>query len=124
MIKNFMPGDYEIIKEYELVFDDGHNNGYAFPCDEKGNVKFYNDYARDNYQYCLDHPEEFVRWNEITCWERVIHQPNSGVCNCGYKILLENNYLGACECEHCGQWWNVWGQELLPPERWGNGDDW
>jgi hypothetical protein len=26
--------------------------------------------------------------------------------------------MGANECPHCGQWYNVFGQELLPPDQW------
>lgn len=51
-------------------------------------------------------------------------EPNSGVCHCGHRIELYNEYLGACECPYCGQWWNIFGQELKPVEQWKDGDDW
>ncbi len=34
MIKDYTPARYVTITDHELVFDDGHNNGYGFPCDE------------------------------------------------------------------------------------------
>lgn len=27
-------------------------------------------------------------------------------------------HLGACEWPTCGQWYNLFGQKLLPPDRW------
>ena len=32
MLKNYIPSKYKTITTYELVFDDGHNNGFGFPC--------------------------------------------------------------------------------------------
>jgi hypothetical protein len=29
--------------------------------------------------------------------------------------------MGACQCENCGQWYNIFGQELIDPEYW---EDW
>ena len=34
MIKNYVPSEYKEVIIYELVFDDGCNNGFAFPCTE------------------------------------------------------------------------------------------
>lgn len=38
MITDYTPGEFLTYEEYELVFDDGHNNGFAFPCDESGHL--------------------------------------------------------------------------------------
>ena len=46
--------------------------------------------------------------------------PPTGTCNCGHKIELYDRYLGACECPYCGQWWNLFGQELKNPEHWND----
>ena len=44
--------------------------------------------------------------------------PASGICNCGNRIDLTDDYYAACQCPICGQWWNLSGQELRPPHEW------
>lgn len=119
MIKDFKKG--ELIKNitYELVFDDGHHNGYGFPCDQDGKVTFDNDSAKENYEWCLTHKDQFVRAGVVIKEENEYREDNSGVCHCGNRIDLYNEYMGSCECPHCGQWWNLFGQALLPPSQWG-----
>lgn len=40
-----------------------------------------------------------------------------GICpRCGRRVYL-GGYMGMTECE-CGQWYNVFGQALKPPEDW------
>ena len=125
MIKDFKNGEEKMEIYYEVMFDDGHHNGYGFPCDENGNVKpFSNEIAQANYEYCLAHPKKFVRYNKVVKEEYTYREYNSGVCNCGHRIELINEYLGGCECPYCGQWWNMWGQKLNNPETWSDGDDW
>lgn len=123
-MKDFKNGEIITKVEYELMFDDGHYNGFGFLCDKYGNVSLTNEAAKENYEYCLIHKDEFVRSGVIEKNEWSYREPNSGVCNCGKRIELFNEYLGGCECPHCGQWWNVWGQELNNPETWSNGEDW
>ncbi len=36
MILNYTPSDFETVVEHNLVFDDGHHNGFGFSCDENG----------------------------------------------------------------------------------------
>jgi hypothetical protein len=31
---------------------------------------------------------------------------------------LEDQYYAACQCPKCGQWYNIYGQHLRPPEEW------
>lgn len=50
--------------------------------------------------------------------------PATGVCKCGNRITLQNEYMGACECPYCGRWYNLFGQELNHPDTWRYGDDW
>ena len=38
MIKNYVPSEYREVVTYELVFDDGCNNGFGFPCDVNGKL--------------------------------------------------------------------------------------
>lgn len=119
MIQNYNPGGYTTVVDYELVFDDGYNNGFAFPCDESGHLlPSATDAAAENYLWCMAHPDDFVRWNRILCHKRKYRENASGVCSCGKRIQLWNEYAGACECPNCGQWYNLFGQELLRPEAW------
>lgn len=124
-MKDFKPGEWVELISYELAFDDGIGNGFGFPCDKEGNfVNAYgNPAAEKNYNWCMAHPEEFFRWNKVIERKHCYRENNSGVCNCGNRIELVNEYLGACECPHCGQWWNLSGQALNPVATWANGDD-
>ena len=33
-------------------------------------------------------------------------------------VYLYDRYRAACQCPKCGRWYNLFGQELLPPEMW------
>lgn len=119
MIKNYVPAKMQEATAYELVFDDGRNNGFAFPCDENGVLLAdMPEPARKNYEYCMAHPEQFERFNKVICNKWRYRQNATGVCDCGEKIELYNAYMGACECPHCGQWYNLFGQRLNPPDQW------
>ena len=118
MIADYVESERKVITEYRIMFDDGGNAGYGFPCDQEGNLYDMNEDAKRNYENCLNHPEYFVRYNELVAETRSYREPAHGKCHCGETVYLTNDYMGACECPKCGQWYNVWGQELLPPEKW------
>ena len=119
MLTEIKKGEYVTNVWYELAFDDGRNNGFAFPCDENGNVMLEDrPYARKNYEECLKHPERFVRFNKVTEHRQTYREPDEGICSCGNTVVLANQYMGACQCEKCGRWYNLFGQSLLPPEYW------
>ena len=121
MLKNYIPASYHTVIEYELVFDDGCNNGYGFPCDANGKLlqsEKENSVAHENMRRCLEHPEKFVRFNKLIATERRAYDNAHGTCICGNEVELWDSYLGACQCEKCGRWYNLFGQELLPPENW------
>lgn len=121
MINNYTPRKYYTVTSYDVVFDDGGCNGYWFPCDENGKIfDDTNDAAKANYKWCLEHPEKFVRFNKVLKHERRTYDEAHGICSCGNKVELYNQYLGACECEQCGQWYNLFGQKLIPPTEWEN----
>lgn len=126
-MKNYRNGEECEEVWFELVFDDGHGNGYGFPCDEDGNVGELNEAAYENYMWCLikarEDAEYFARSGEVIRRRHRWREPNSGECECGNRIELFNQYLGACECPYCGRWWNLFGQELNPPTTWSDGDD-
>ena len=44
--------------------------------------------------------------------------------HCGAEFYLQDEYLGACECPRCGQWFNLFGQEVTNPSSWSSGSDW
>ena len=43
---------------------------------------------------------------------------------CSEEFYLQDEYRGACECPRCGQWFNLFGQELTDPRGWPSGSDW
>lgn len=121
MLKSYTPAEYRTIVEYELVFDDGRNNGYGFPCDKEGKLlqsEEQNPVAHENYRFCMEHPERFERFNRVIRYEHRVRENAHGTCSCGNEFELCDEYYGACQCEKCGKWYNLFGQELLPPDHW------
>lgn len=119
MINNYIPAQYRIVKEYNLVFDDGYCNGFSFPCDAAGRV--FDDLpspALENYKWCLEHPERFKQFDKVIEYRYKVKDSAHGTCHCGNEVYLHDEYYGACMCDECGQWYNLSGQELLPPEDW------
>lgn len=125
---DFKNGEYVEDIEFRVNFYLEPGGGCSFPCDENGNPdttdKYYECW-KDNYEQCMAHPEKYpVAFNEI---EKRVHrwrEPNSGICECGKRIELYNEYLGASECPYCGRWHNMFGQLLNDPSTWSRGDDW
>ena len=118
MIKNYVPSQYHTEERYELVFDDGRNNGFGFPCDKEGNLlPNDNPCAIDNYHYCLENSDIFERFNEVVTYRYRVKENAHGTCHCGREIELFDQYCGACECD-CGQWYNLFGEEILSPSEW------
>ena len=120
MIANYQPSRQKLVVQYRLEFDTDNSGGFSFPCDENGIVvSDLNKDAKENLKHCLAHPEEFVAYNKVRRHEYSYTEPAKGTCSCGAEIDLSPTYMGACECSNCGKWYNAWGQELLPPDRWG-----
>lgn len=118
MLRNYTPSERKAVREYELAFDDGENNGFGFPCDKDGNLlPGLHECALNNYRECMAHPEKYVRWNKVITLKRSYTEPAHGTCICGREVTLYDQYYGACECE-CGRWYNLFGQELVAPEYW------
>ena len=111
--------------EYGLRFFVDSGGGCEFPCDKDGKVKDLNPAAQENYEYCLAHPEKYTySFNEVVHYRRSWREPNIGICHCGERFPLVNEYMGACECPRCHKWYNLAGQELNDPSTWSEGDDW
>lgn len=112
----------EITKEYRIEFlKDGC--GCSFPCDEKGTIDFESmaPEGKENYEHCITHPELFDIFNKLNMYTHK-YTERVATCHCGEEISIYDEYRGACQCPHCGKWYNLFGQELNPPETWE--EDW
>ena len=119
MIKNYVPAEHKTVVSYDLNFFYDEYSGVGFPCDADGNVlPFKNDDIRKNYEYCMAHPEKFKTFAKVTKYVNHYTEPAHGTCTCGTEVSLFDQYYGACQCPKCGQWYNLFGQSLLPPEQW------
>lgn len=119
MLTNIVPAKWVTLTERNLVFDDGAGNGFWFPCDERGDVlPGLSDCGKKNLAEALRHPEEYSRFNEVVTNYRTVKDNAHGICRCGTDVELYDQYMGACQCPNCGQWYNLSGRELLPPEQW------
>ena len=118
MLKNITPRERKTIVEHYIDFDFDDNGGFSFPCDPAGALYELPPEAKNNYDWCMAHPEKFERWNKHTEIRRSYTENASGDCICGNRVELYDQYMGACECQNCGRWYNLFGQELLPPEHW------
>lgn len=118
MLKDLIPSRVEISIEYALVFDDGHNNGYAFPCDEHGNLQPLSDAGLQSLAFCRNNSNDFQRSGEVVVSRIKNRIPAHGICICGEEVYLTGSYFGATSCPNCNRWYNTCGQELLPPDEW------
>lgn len=118
MLTNITPREHKTIREYYIDFFRDEDGGFSFPCDPDGALYELPPAAKENYEWCMEHPEEFKFWNVLTIYERNYTENASGDCICGNRVELWDQYQGACECEKCGRWYNLFGQELLRPEYW------
>ena len=120
MLKNIVNASYKMNVEYKLEFLDDHGSGASFPCDKLGNLlkDKMPDEALTNYEYCINHPEHFTTFNEVNRYAYRYKELAHGTCLCGHEVYLHNQYMGACQCEVCGRWYNLFGESLLPPDQW------
>ena len=110
---------FEYSHEFDLIEDP--SCGFSFDCDETGKMDLNPD-AQRNYDYAISHPEEY-KDRGIVKTRYVDHVPAKGTCICGNEMELSAQYMGACQCGKCGQWYNLFGQALIPPEYWEKDDD-
>ena len=119
MIQNYVPAQRREVVEYYLAFDDGHKNGFWFHCDANGKLPDdMNPAALENYTWCLENPSKFELFNKVVTETYTVRDRAHGTCHCGNRVDLYDMYYGASQCDECGQWYNLSGQELLPPEDW------
>lgn len=114
--------------EYRIEFTDEEGCGFTFPCDSNGNIQFSDnlDLGRaqhDNYDYAMSNKERYTRqYNEFVPRRYTVTDNAVGRCRCGEEVELYDLYQGACPCPKCGQWYNIYGQELINPEYWEDYD--
>lgn len=119
MLKDIKPRERITEDLYEIRFFKDEDGGFAFPCDKDGNLFPMTEAARKNYVWCMANPERFrYCWNKKHHYQYTYTQEAIGKCECGAVVTLRNQYLGACECENCGRWYNLFGQELKDPKYW------
>ena len=125
MLKIIKPRTTHTEVEYRIEFTDDDGCGYSFPCDQNGNVLFDDHDAelgrvqRDNYDAAMADKERFTKqYAEFTTRRYTVTDNAMGKCVCGETVELYDQYLGACSCPKCGQWYNLFGQELVDPEYW------
>lgn len=103
----------------EFLWKNDPSGGFSFPCDEKGNLfPDATDAAKENYERALhdDRLEDFgIVKNTYNYTE-----PAIGKCSCGCEMEMIDQYMGAFECDDCGQWYNLSGQALEPVEKWND----
>lgn len=119
MLKNFIERHRVEMSETTIEFTNAEGSGFSFDCDENGNPVFGCDAARENYEDAMAHPELYPRrFNEPVTRRWSYIEPATGRCHCGETVQLVNQYYGACQCDRCGQWYNLYGDEILPPDEW------
>ncbi len=122
MLHNFVPAERKTEVSYDLTFwydEDRETGGFCFPCDRVGKVlPFQYEEAKQNYENCMAHPEQFKVFAEVQKFVNHYTEPAHGTCSCGEEVELYDQYYGACQCPKCGQWYNLFGQSLVPPECW------
>lgn len=119
MLHNIIKSEIETTEWYEVEFLVDRNGGLGFPCDKDGNVSDLSEAAQRNYEDALAHPEKFPYcFNKVRKHTRSWKNPAHGTCDCGEEVYLVNQYMGACECDNCGRWYNMFGQQLKNPEYW------
>lgn len=119
----------EEVKEYCLVYDDVHGSGYSFPCDEGGRILWEEfsskDAAEKSLAYCKAHLEMWTgKCGEIVAY---VSHYRYGICpHCGLRVYFWgagwSSSLGVSQCD-CGHWYNIFGQEMRPPEDWEDVDE-
>ena len=121
MLRDFTVGEIKTDTYYRVEFFIDRSGGLSFPCDENGNPDFESmtPAAVRNYENAMQHPEKYPYcFNEVRSFTERRREESHGKCHCGETVWLTNQYMGACQCPKCGQWYNLFGQELNPPDMW------
>lgn len=110
----------EEVKEFRLVFEDRHGNGYSFPCDKRGDILWeecpYPETTEKSLAKARSGEWEGKNGEVVT----LISRDRYGICPyCGRRVYFGSSGWATdmAECD-CGQWYNCFGQALKPPEEW------
>ena len=108
---------------YELVFNRTTNDGsgYGFPCDKNGQVYLagMTPEARATLEECLRNLQGEFYSGKVKAYSRRYVDVAVIRCRCGAQHpLFDHNGMGDSQCD-CGQWYNACGQQLSPPDQWG-----
>jgi hypothetical protein len=126
MLEIISPRHTEIITErvHEWLDKTG-NFGHSYPVDEndnytgnceEGRANFLKDKAAIEIK-ALD--GTLLIDQGVKVEKRYFTANAVGKCHCGQQFeLVRDYYYGAIDCPKCGQWYNMAGQELLPPDEW------
>ena len=113
----------KVISWYEINFYAEGEICSGYQCDKDGNILkdkntdcAYKNYLKDINNLNLKH--------YVKKWERHYTENALYRCDCGEEFELFDEYLGSCQCPKCGQWVNLFGQNLSNPETWRDGGDW
>lgn len=127
MLKIIRERELQTLVDYtiEYRYKDDPEAGFSFPATSYGepDIASMSQEMYTSYKACLTDPR--LTEAEFTTSERKYVAPAIGQCKCGETIeLYSYNVYGAVCCPKCSQWYNLFGQELLPPEQWEDIDDW
>lgn len=114
----------KVAVSYRRAFEwlDCPGSGFAFPCNENGVLDSLPPAAKENFAFCLAHPEQLADLG-IEKTEQAYTEPAIGLCNrCGREIALQG-FTNTCDC---GLDYNMSGQQLADRSQWGEetGEHW
>ena len=118
-MKIITPRRKESTTQYYLDFkhSDADEPSFSFPCDANGELlPGQEECLLENYEKCKHGYPDILPLG-VQMFTNSWIEPAVGLCNCGREVKLNDDYCGACKCE-CGQWYNIMGQALLPPDQW------
>ena len=107
------------LKKKRIEFDINGGVCYSFPTKDGINPEGLSPMAAESYARCkkgVETGEMEGPFYRNLQWKYTANA--HGICECGKDIELYDQYLGACECPHCGRWHNMFGQELNEPAGW------
>jgi hypothetical protein len=105
----------------EFHYKDDPYAGYSFPANKDRTLALdkMTPEAIINYEHCK--VDNCFTEAEFTTNTYSYTDPAVGKCHCGAEVTLSSRYMGAVQCE-CGQWYNIFGQELKEQKYWEDDD--
>jgi hypothetical protein len=106
---------HEFNLNFHIVGDEGAC--YSFECDEQGNVKTegFAPIALENLAICQANVDGKYHPPVVKRYDWSYWQPAEMKCGCGMLIHLTDALDN--ECERCGKYYNMSGQEVIPSHK-------